>query len=137
MAGSPVLLARLFRERFSGVREDSYRYGGSSECSFGRQRPSRPRRCGQAWFGRPGLPRVLQLLQCGQPVRPGLVPAGSPLPGSLCGSRDVSVIFDSLTVGLGRLCGVGTCPVRTPWHPIGARLWKGRCTTGWLFCWLL
>src|SRR5215469_12504196 len=33
-----------------------------------------------------------------------------------------------------RLCGVGTCPVRTSWHPIGARLLKGRCTTSWLFC---
>ena len=33
-----------------------------------------------------------------------------------------SVIFGSSTVGLNRLCRVGTCPVRRPWHPIGARL---------------
>ena len=33
-----------------------------------------------------------------------------------------SVIFGSSTVGLGRLCRVGTCSVRRPWHRIGARL---------------
>ena len=47
-----------------------------------------------------------------------------------------SVIFGSVTVGLGRLCRGGTCPVRAC-DTFGARLWEGRCTTSWLFCWLL
>jgi len=42
--------------------------------------------------------------------------------GSAVQIRGGSVIFDSLTVCLGRLCRVGTCPVRRPWHPIGVRL---------------
>src|SRR5262249_36915295 len=36
-----------------------------------------------------------------------------------------------------RLCCLGTCPGAAPWHARGAGLWKGRCTTSWLFCWLL
>ena len=46
----------------------------------------------------------------------------------------------SLTPWLWGLVGsrvLAHAPVRTPWQPIGVRLLKGRCTTSWLFCWLL
>jgi len=51
-----------------------------------------------------------------------MVSAGLQLAGSPFRFWGGSVIFDSLAVGLSRLCRVGTCPVRRPWHPIGARL---------------
>jgi len=47
-----------------------------------------------------------------------------------------SAMFDLLTVDLRRLCRIGTCPGRRPGHMIGARLWEGHFTRGWLFCWL-
>jgi hypothetical protein len=50
--------------------------------------------------------------------------------------RGGSVIFDPLTDRLSWLCRVGKCPGRTLWHTIGACLWKGHFTRGWLFCWL-
>src|SRR5215467_10036979 len=62
-------------------------------------------------------------IRCLAVVLAGL--AGSQLAGSPCRFGGGSVIFGSLSVGLSRLCRVGTCPVRTPWHPIGARLLKG------------
>jgi hypothetical protein len=82
------------------------------------------------WTGLVWVPRpadVLQLLQCGErpgcgsPGRPGMAPAGSPLWGRRA-DWGGSVIFDLLTGGLRGLCRVDTSPVRTPWHPIGARL---------------
>jgi len=32
-----------------------------------------------------------------------------------------------------RLCCLGTCPGGAPWHARGAGIWKGHCTTRWLF----
>jgi hypothetical protein len=106
------------------------------------RRPSRLRWFGQAWFEHPGLPASRS---CCTPV--SVRPAVSGMGGDgadrftvvRCRSADPRWLSNLWPFDWSAclLCCLGTCPGGAPWHARGAGLWEGRCTTSWLFCWLL
>src|SRR5215472_10924376 len=74
---------------------------------------------------------------CGQRGGRGMVPAGWQLSGVVVQIGGGSVIFGPFDWSACLPCCLGTCPGGAPWHARGSGLWKGHCTTQWLFCWLL
>jgi hypothetical protein len=70
-----------------------------------------------------------------EPVRRGLGPVGSQLPGAVQG-RGGSAMFGPLAGRLRWLGGFGKCAGRAPGHMVGACFWGTVSKGEWLFCWL-
>src|SRR5262249_40073477 len=109
-------------DRYASPTAVSYRRGGSSECSSHASGRGVQGGVGRLGSGAQACPVSCS---CCSAVSVRLAVSrgggGGRRPVRRCRGRcadpGVPQFFDALTMGLSRLCGVGTCPVRTPWHP--------------------
>jgi hypothetical protein len=102
----------------SGGGADRCSRGGPSEGRLSLPAASPLRRRGRAWLEHRGLSASRGCCTAGGRDGAGRLAVG----GVAVQIGGGSVIFGSVTVGLGRLCRGGTCPVGRLWHPVGARL---------------
>src|SRR5215831_18923748 len=126
---------------FPGGGEDRDGRGGLSEGRLSCQPP-----CVYGGVGRPGLstwPARVPQLRCPGESRACGQRVGGDGAGRFAGVRGRSAdprwLSDRwpLAWSAWRLCCLGSCSGGAPWHARGAGLWRGRCATSWLFCWLL